>query len=262
MPIIETTRGKLFVAQRREQTYLKTCPTLICIHGAGGSHQHWGYLARTLSPSYHVVSVDLPGHGRSPGPGRCCVGDYSNIVIALLDALEIERAVFVGHSMGGAIAIWTAITQPERVEALALIGCGERLPVHPAIIHYLEQNDLPAAVKVVVEHSYTPKTPPLLRASGEAAFLQNDIHTLYGDMLVCSSYDVRGQAGQVTCPALVMCGTEDHATPPAFSEQLAANLPRSTYVPIDGTGHMALIEKPDEVGHALDEFLTSLCKTD
>ena len=104
-------------------------PTVVCIHGAGGSHLHWGYQLRELATTAQIIAVDLPGHGRSDQPGRSSIHDYSQAIIAFMDAIGCEQAILVGHSMGGAISMWTAFEAPERVSGLGLIGTGGRLRV-------------------------------------------------------------------------------------------------------------------------------------
>jgi len=101
MPFIPTTRTPVFIADHREPGSTRA-PTLL-IHGAGDSRLIWPGSLRRL-PEADAIALDLPGHGKSPGPARDQVEDYAADVIALLDALRIDRAVLCGHSMGGAIA--------------------------------------------------------------------------------------------------------------------------------------------------------------
>ena len=131
MPTIETKRGNFWIADhRREHSPI----TSILIHGAGGSHLSFPKELRRHK-LINAVLVDLNGHGASEGAGHCSIADYALDLVALMDALEIEKAILMGHSMGGAIAQWQALQQPERVLALVLVGTGPRLPVNPALIH-------------------------------------------------------------------------------------------------------------------------------
>jgi len=74
-------------------------PTLVLIHGAGGNHLFWPPEVRRL-PDYRVITLDLPGHGKTEGPGCQSIQDYAHFVTKFLDALRLSRAVFVGHAMG------------------------------------------------------------------------------------------------------------------------------------------------------------------
>src|SRR5262245_48599923 len=101
--------------------YLKrgnTGPPLICVHGAGGTHQHWGNQLRDLSGIAQVYALDLPGHGRSAPPGRDRIVGYVETLLAFMDGLALTAAALVGHSMGGAVALQAALDAPERVSGL------------------------------------------------------------------------------------------------------------------------------------------------
>ncbi len=108
-------------------------PHLILVHGAGGSHLHWGAAVRNLHNA-NVYALDLPGHGRSEGPGHGTIADYAAFVVAFMDALDIQQAVIAGHSMGGATALTAALNHPQRVAGLLLVGTGARLRVLPRIL--------------------------------------------------------------------------------------------------------------------------------
>ncbi len=249
MPFLHTMYGTLFYVQRGTDT-----PTVVTIHGAGGTHQHWGLQLQALGDTTCMIALDLPGHGRSPGPGCHRIIDYSQILIAALDALGRDQVVLAGHSMGGAIALWTALTRPDRVAGLALIGTGARLRVLPALIEGFAA-DPAAAVRLIVERAYSSTAAPELRAAGEAAFRQTDPTVFRGDLLGCNVFDVLEQARAIRCPTLLLCGTEDQLTPPRFSQYLHTQIAGSTLVLVPGAGHMVLIEQPEAVNAALRAFV-------
>lgn len=249
MPFLNTAYGTLFYAQRGTGL-----PALVGIHGAGGTHQHWGLQLHALHDLGRMLALDLPGHGRSPGAGRQQIADYSDLLLAALDALELEQVVLAGHSMGGAIALWTAITAPARVAGLALIGTGARLRVLPALFTDFEQNPA-AAVRLIVERAYGSRTPPELQAAGEAAFRQIDPQVFRGDLLACNVFDLMEPVHTIRCPTLIICGAEDRLTPPRFSHYLHEAIAGSTFVLVPHAGHMVLIEQPEAVNSALRDFL-------
>ncbi len=152
MPMIETAGGRAFYAARGEAG-----PAILCIHGAGGSHSHWGHILGGLGDTARIYAADLPGHGRSDPPGRPSISAYVEFLLALMDALGLERAVLAGHSMGGAIALTAAAERPERVAGLILAGASARLRVLPSLIAGLTE-DPAAAIEQLVAMS-TPPTP-------------------------------------------------------------------------------------------------------
>jgi pimeloyl-ACP methyl ester carboxylesterase len=108
-----TTVGEERIFHTRHPGAAPEAPHLILVHGAGGSHQHWGHAIHTVAAAT-TYALDLPGHGRSGGAGRWSISDYAAFLIGFLDALQLQQAVIAGHSMGGAMAIMTALQYPRR----------------------------------------------------------------------------------------------------------------------------------------------------
>lgn len=250
MPIASTPSGDIFYITRGTSG-----PALVCIHGAGGTHMHWGYQVRDLSAMARVYALDLPGHGRSAPPGRTRIADYSAVLIDFLDACGIASAVLAGHSMGAAIALWTALAAPERVSGLGLVGAGARLRVAPAILAGFDR-DVPATIRMIVACSYAPSAPAALLAQAEAAYARCDPRVYHGDFVACDNFDVRAQLHAIRCPVAIVCGTEDRLTPPHYSAALRDGIPGATLTLVPNAGHMVLIEQPDAVSQALRALLT------
>ena len=95
-----------------------------------------GRCRRAASPiaAASVLALDLPGHGRSPGPALPSIGEMAAWLIRFLDAAGIQQAALCGHSMGALIALAAAAAAPERVRRLALLGVAARMPVHPDLL--------------------------------------------------------------------------------------------------------------------------------
>ncbi|HEU4327824.1 MAG TPA: alpha/beta fold hydrolase [Roseiflexaceae bacterium] len=248
MTIVPTEAGDIFYAERGAG------PALLCIHGAGGAHRHWGFVLRDLSGVARVLALDLPGHGRSALPGRTEIGAYGAALLALMDALGLERAALAGHSMGGAVALWVALHAPSRVSALGLVGTGGRLRVNPALLETLEQ-DPPAAVRRIVEWSYPPGTPADLRARAEADYARCDPAVFRGDLLACDRFDLSARLGEICIPAAVVVGEADRMTPPKYAQALQAAIPGAQLTLLPNTGHMAPLEQPAAVSAALRHVL-------
>jgi len=98
-------------------------PPVILIHGAGGNHLYWPPELRRLA-GFRVLALDLPGHGKSSGVGLQSIRDYASSLMTYMDAVGLSRAVIVGHSMGGAIALTLCLDHAERVAGLGLIATG------------------------------------------------------------------------------------------------------------------------------------------
>lgn len=253
MPLLETTRGSLCWVGRGDQKHMP----IICLHGAGGTHQHWGLQLRALRRDTRTILLDLPGHGHSPFPACRTIESYTHTVIAFMNTLGIDRALIAGHSMGGAIAMTLALQMPSRVAALMIIGSGMRLPVLPAILNSLQHGDMANAVHLIIERAYAQSAPADLIAQGREAFLKTNPHVLADDLHACAAYTIKDQIHHIRCPTLLLCGDDDRITPLKFSVSLQQALPNATLTILHGAGHMALIEQPDRVNAAMSAFLVA-----
>ncbi len=229
---------------------------LVLVHGAGGSHLDWPAPLRRLGGA-NVYALDLPGHGRSEGAGRSSIAAYRDFLLAFLDALGLEKAIVVGHSMGGAVALDFALHYMDRLAGLILVGTGARLRVLPAILTGL-LTDFEATVDLIVSYAFGPSASEQLKRLGHQRLLRTPSQVLHGDYAACDTFDVMERLGEIRCPTLVIGGTADMLTPPKYSVYLRDNISGAELVLVDGAGHMAMLEKPEVVAKAVSEFITSL----
>jgi pimeloyl-ACP methyl ester carboxylesterase len=249
MPYVSVAGERIFYAQRREEQERG----LLFLHGAGGTHRLWAHQVQNLR-SVRTCALDLPGHGRSSGRGRTSIDAYRDVVRAFLDALGLERAILVGHSMGGAIAQSFALAYPYRLQGLVLVGTGARLRVLPAILDGLRQ-DLAGTVNQIISYAYALGAPSNLAEQGLADFLTHPPDVLHGDFVASDRFDVMGRLDEMTCPTLVICGGEDRLTPPKYAAYLRDHIPNAQFVLVEGAGHMVMVERPEEVTRAIQRFL-------
>ncbi len=95
--------------------------TLVLLHGLFGSSSNWTGIARQLSDRFHVVVPDLRNHGRSPHAVGVGYPEMSGDLIELLDQLQLDSVSLIGHSMGGKVAMWTALHARDRVDQLVVV---------------------------------------------------------------------------------------------------------------------------------------------
>lgn len=248
MPYIDVNGERIFYAPHGERG-----AALLLIHGAGENHLIWPADLRRL-PDARILPIDLPGHGKSSGDGRGSVAEYAAFAVDVLDALAIEQAVIVGHSMGGAIAQQFALTYPARTAALILIATGGRLRVSPQILEFA-RSDLPAAADLISSLEWGPDTPEQMIRLGKQQLLTNRPEVIYGDYLACNGFDLMERLGDIRTPALVVGGTADQMTPPKYASTLAERIAGARLTLIDGAGHMVQLEKPEAVTRAVEQFL-------
>jgi pimeloyl-ACP methyl ester carboxylesterase len=210
---------------------------------------------RRLS-GYRIYALDLGGHGKSEGRGHQSIGAYASQVIDWLTAMGLHRAVFVGHSMGAAVALHLAIHYSDRVAGVGLIAAGVRLKVKPEIITAAaSQTTFRKAADALVRESFGPNAPERLIELVLARILETRSSVVYGDLLACEDFDATEHIASISYPTLVICGSEDRLTPLRYSQFLAGAIPGARLEVIAGAGHMVMLEQPEAVANALINFL-------
>jgi pimeloyl-ACP methyl ester carboxylesterase len=232
---------------------------VVLIHGAAGNHLSWGIGIRRLK-GFRVFALDLPGHGKSAGKdGMQTIHGYAQAVVRWLDAINLRRAVFVGHSMGGAIAMELGIRFRERVLGLGLIATGVRLRVHPDLMDLASRKEsFYKAIEMLVTNSFSPQTPCRLVELASQRMAETRPSVLHGDLLACTNFDVKEEIDALRTPVLVVCGTQDKMTPLRYAQYMADTIPNARLQVIPDSAHMLILERPAEVATVLDVFLQTI----
>ncbi len=251
MPVVATTAGKIYYAEKDDP--LSRHVPLILVHGAGSNHLTWSAEIRRL-PGTRVIAPDLPGHGRSPLPGHQSMSAYAESVRQLMAALEIPRAVIVGHSMGGGIALTMGIHMREVVAGLVLVATGAQLKVNPKILNTV-LDDPEAVVDMIMRWAWSRDADEDVRRQGRKQLMATSPEVMYGDYLACDNFDIVDHLTEIEVPTLIVGAKNDKMTPLALSETLTAGITQSTFVRIEGAGHMIPLERPQAVADHLSRWL-------
>jgi len=254
------TGGKAFDA---------TLPTAVFIHGAQNDHSVWILQTRYFAHhGFGVLAVDLPGHGRSKGPGLTSVEAMADWLLRVLDAAGVEQAALIGHSMGSLIALETQAKAPTRVSKLALVGTAYPMKVSDTLLK-ASLNDEQSAIDMVNIWSHSsiaqkPSAPgPGFYVMGGGQRLMqyvsrhSDEKLFHIDFSACNAYANGEAAAQaVTCPTLFLLGKRDMMTPPKATATLTQAIPSAQVVQLDNCGHALMAEQPDAVLDNLYRFVS------
>jgi pimeloyl-ACP methyl ester carboxylesterase len=211
----------------------------------------------------NVLAVDLPGHGRSEGPPLPSIEAMGDWLVQVLDAVDLEQAAFVGHSMGSLVTLAAAARHPERARALVLMGPSAPMPVHERLLGAAHDNKHSAIDMLNIwGHSQAGQIggvgAPGLWKSGAAVRLWEHAApgVIHADLKACNDYnDGPAHAAQVRCPTLVIIGDRDIMTPAAAGRKLAGAIAGVRTVVLSNCGHSMLDEQPNAVLDALIEIL-------
>jgi pimeloyl-ACP methyl ester carboxylesterase len=233
-------------------------PPVLLLHGGGGSHLSWPPQIRRLS-GQRMFTLDLPGHSKSEGLGRQDIDEYSRAIIEFMKALRLSAAVMVGFSMGSAIALSLALQYRKRVLGLVLVGGGAKMRVDSSLLEMAANpSTFHSAVEKIIENSYSPAADEHLKELAIQQMEETRQAVLYGDFLACDSFDVMDAVKKISVPTLLICGDEDRMTPQNRSEYLRDQIKGAQMRVVEGSGHMVMIERPNEVAELITEFLDQI----
>lgn len=237
-------------------------PVVILSHGFLMDHSMFDSQVAALSAEYRVITWDERGFGGTKATGEFSYWDSARDVLGLMDHLQIDSAVVGGMSQGGFLSLRTALLAPERVKALILIDtqAGTEAPetiepynqLHAA---WLEHGAV-AVQDVIASIILGPGTWP--EWYEKWSLLQPEQFSLAFECLMHRD-DITDRLSEITCPALIIHGTDDVAIPMEKAEALRDGLGGGTsLVPITGGPHAANMTHPEPVNAAILQFLQSL----
>ena len=237
-------------------------PPLVFVHSLGTDLRIWDAVIAGL-PASRRVRVDLRGHGLSDAPpGDYALETLASDVLCVLDRVGVVDAVFVGASIGGQVALQAALDAPERVAGLVLLDTAARIGDHAtweARRAEVRADGLAASADRVVGRWFAPASLDPLAFRGYRNLLLRTPDAGYlGACAALRDADLRDRTAGIAAPALVLCGSEDTATPPALVRGLADALPDAQYVEIAGAGHLPCLDRPAALATRVADFLRGL----
>jgi pimeloyl-ACP methyl ester carboxylesterase len=262
----------------------------VLVHGLGGCWQHWSETLPFLAQRGRAIAPDLPGFGRSELPASAVSLDgFADTVAELARAVGLERVVFIGHSLGGPVALRFASRHPELAHALVLVGgavdtFSALLGLRNVTRHVRERprETLASLAEVLTAGLPAPpealrrlliERPPLRRlafspylhrpnaipADTAALILQGaGAPGVIATVRAIGRSDPREGLSDVRCPMLSIGARHDRIVPLADFEAFDRDAPAATSVLIEGCGHMTMLERPRTFNDRIDRFLAGV----
>ncbi len=232
--------------------------SVVFVHGACENSSFWNQ-QKPLSDRYRIITVDLPGHGKSePIEGEILVKSYSEIVSEFIKKTCPEKAIVVGHSLGGAIALMNVIEHCDNLKGAVIVSAGAKLGILPSIREGLRARFEETVKTVVGPRQFSSKTNLDTIRFVTNEILKCDSMVAAADFDACNSFDVRQKLRSISLPILIIAGEEDKMSPVPWSVYLKENIPKAKFVVIRDASHLPMIERPADFNRHLNEFLMSI----
>jgi len=247
----------------------RDAPAILALHGFGASLHAWDDVAAGLLETHRVIRLDLPGFGLT---GADPTGDYSDarahaVLLALMDAMHLDRVVLLGSSMGGRIAWSFAAEHPARVERLVLMapdgfaspgldyGRAPRVPLLMRALPYTLPDTLLRGGLAPAFANPATLTQPLFERYRDMMLAPGVRHAIVARMGQHVLQPPEPRLARITAPTLLLWGDLDRMVPVSNAQDYLRVLPDARLVVLPGIGHVPMEEVPGQVIDALRDFI-------
>lgn len=231
---------------------------IVFLHGVGSDKSVWRPQLGHFGQERRALAFDYPGYGDSdPAPEGTTRDDYAAAILSAMQALGIARAHVCGLSLGGVVAIAMNHAAPDACASLIL---ADSFAVHPdgqAIYDrgVAASSDLRALAEGRVDVLLAQPADPAVRNEVIETMARIDPAAYRIGAEAVWLADQRERAHEIRVPTLVLCGEQDHVTPPALSRELTNLIPGARYEPVAGAGHIGNLERPQEFNTLVGAFV-------
>ena len=258
MPRVKTSSGRMI---GYEEAGTGAAMPIVFLHGVGSDKSVWHPQLAHFGRSRRAIAFDYPGYGDSDAaPDGTTRDDYADAILSAMSELGIERAHVCGLSLGGVIAIALHHAAADRCASLIL---ADTFAVHPDGQGIYDRSiagsrDLPAMAEARVDFLLAQPADPAVRREVVETMSRIDPAAYRIGAEAVWLADQRARVAEIHIPTLIVCGKEDHPTPPELSRDLHAMIPQSRLAMIGGAGHLTNLETSSKFNRQVDTFLNNI----
>ena len=242
-------------------------PPLFLIHGIGAAKNAWRFMSPILKKKFKLITYDLRGHGESPIPeNKFNLDDLVRDLEALRKKLNVEKAHFAGHSLGGMIAPSYAKKFPERVLSLGLISTAagrskeDKKKVF-SVIKLMEEKGIENVLKNLTNRWFTDtfikKNPDIIQERLNQVINTNP-KIFLNVFRIYAQTEMRPWLREINKPSLILTGENDGGCNPRLNKIISSEIKNSKLIILPNYKHSLLTEAPNEVSKNLIDFIVSL----
>lgn len=244
--------------------------TLITLHGIGDNAHIWDVFAREACRSFHIISLDQRGHGKSetPVPPAYGCADYVADLEGFIELLELDRVILLGHSMGALHATAYAARRPEKVSALVHVDIEPRPPDWNRKYLLNQYRDLPPYFNSIEE--YVDNRMQNSPFSDRRFLTDYALHALKEEdgrylarydreaLRHFAAYDLLPLLKDIECPALVIRGKDSAVMSRQAAEEMSRAMPRGQFAEVPGAAHPVASDNPRDFAELVMNFLRGI----
>ena len=244
---------------------------MLFAHGFGCDQSMWRFVAPAFEDRYRVVLFDHIGAGGSDAsafdPHRySSLDSYADDVLEICAALELERVVFVGHSVSAMIGVLAANREPARFERLILVGPSPCYVDEGEYVGGFSRNDVDELLESLDSNylGWSSAMAPVIMGNPDRPELGQELTNSFcaADPDIARQFarvtflsDNRSDLAEVAVPVLVLQCSDDPIAPRSVGEYVHGQIPDSRFVQLDATGHCPNLSAPEETVAAIETFL-------
>ncbi|ARZ63836.1 MULTISPECIES: alpha/beta fold hydrolase [Bacillus] len=234
-------------------------PVILFLHGLGGNANNWLYQRQYFKEKWTVISLDLPGHGKSEGL-EINFKEYVNVLYELCKYLKLQKVVICGLSKGARVGIDFAIQYPDFVSSLIIVNA----------FPYLEPEDRKKRLEVydllslhdngkkwadtLLEEMGVASNEVIVRGFYQSLQSINPVHIqrLFAELV---DYDQRPLLLNISCSTLIIRGENDDFVPEKYVREFERRLKNTTFIEFKNSGHLPYLEQPSSFNMTVEKFL-------
>ena len=246
---------------------------MVFAHGFGCDQNMWRFVAPAFEPDYKVVLFDYLGHGRSDASAYnpanySSLEGYASDVVAICDALDLHHGVFVGHSVSAMIGALASAREPDRFDALVMIGPSPRYINDGDYVGGFTKADIDELLESLESNylGWSSAMAPVIMGRPDRPELGEELTNSFcrTDPVIARQFaratflsDNRADLARVPVRTLVLQCSNDVIAPDSVGEFVHTHVPNSVLVNMRATGHCPNLSAPEETIAAIRAFLAS-----